>query len=194
MEIEVREERFIGTPPYATIPIAFEVTHFLEVAEGGPDGFVLTRCPVAGPPYTKDYDALPGEGPRTWARSFDVSNWRQFTAWVDGELAGGAVVAFSTPGVHMLEDRVDLAVLWDIRVAPPFRRGGVGAALFRAVESWARSSGCRDLKVETQNINLPACRFYASQGCELRVVNPDAYRDLPHELQLLWYKDLTFPG
>jgi hypothetical protein len=44
--------------------------------------------------------------------------------------------------------------------------------------------------VETQNINVPACRFYAAQGCELRGIHPNTYPELPHEVQLLWYLDL----
>jgi hypothetical protein len=46
------------------------------------------------------------------------------------------------------------------------------------------------LKVETQNTNAPACRFYARHGFELRVVNRAAYPTLPDEIQLFWYKDL----
>jgi len=42
------------------------------------------------------------------------------------------------------------------------------------------------LKVESQNINVPACRFYDAQGCELRAVQHGAYPDLPDEVQLLW--------
>jgi ribosomal protein S18 acetylase RimI-like enzyme len=90
----------------------------------------------------------------------------------------------------MLEDRSDLAVLWDIRVAPAFRGRGVGRALFEAAETRALTRGCRELKVETQNINVPACRFYAALGCQLRVVRDNVYPQCPGELQFLWYKAL----
>jgi GNAT superfamily N-acetyltransferase len=60
--------------------------------------------------------------------------------------------------------RSDLAVLWDIRVQPERRGRGVGKALFYASVDWACRRGCRQLKVETQNVNVAACRFYASQG------------------------------
>jgi len=43
--------------------------------------------------------------------------------------------------------------------------------------------------VETQNINVPACRFYARQAFVLGAVNRGAYPDLPHDVQLLWYKE-----
>ena len=46
------------------------------------------------------------------------------------------------------------------------------------------------LIAETQNINVPACRFYAAQGCELRGIHVGAYPEHPEEVQLLWYMDL----
>jgi GNAT superfamily N-acetyltransferase len=140
-------------------------------------------------PYLKDYDAI--ENPLQWPRSFDVSNWGFFAARTDGLRVGGAAVAFNTAGLRMLEDRRDIAVLWDIRVAAAARRQGVGAALFKAVEEWAVTQGCRWFKVETQNVNVPACRFYAKQGCMLGAIHRFAYPELPNETQLLWYKDLT---
>jgi GNAT superfamily N-acetyltransferase len=173
---------------YASIPIAFEVASAFEVHRGG-ERFVLTEVAVPSP-YIKDYDALQGEHPSEWARQFDVSQWGVLAARAGGRRVGGAVIAFDTPGVDMLEGRRDLAVLWDIRVAPEARGSGVGAALFRAAEAWARARGCRQLKVETQNVNVPACRFYARQGCVLTAVDPFAYPGLPGEVQLLWYKDL----
>ena len=67
----------------------------------------------------------------------------------------------------MLDRRADLLVLWDIRVNPDCRGQGVGSALFQQAEAWGRAHGCRQLKVETQNINVNACRFYRAMGCEL---------------------------
>jgi GNAT superfamily N-acetyltransferase len=94
----------------------------------------------------------------------------------------------------MLEGRRDLSVLWDIRVAPDARGKGVGSALFQRVEAWGQANGCRQLKVETQNINVRACALYARNGCELRAVHHGAYPELPEEIQLLWYKDLRIDG
>jgi GNAT superfamily N-acetyltransferase len=91
----------------------------------------------------------------------------------------------------MLEGRRDLAVLWDIRVLSDARGGGIGSALFGAAEKWAESRGYRQLKVETQNINAPGCRFYERQGCMLRAIRHFAYPNLPEEIQMLWYKDLS---
>ena len=39
-------------------------------------------------------------------------------------------------------------------------------------------------------MNVAACRFYASLGCELGAINRFAYPSLPDEVQLLWYREL----
>ena len=190
MRVEVSEEPMTTLEEYAGIPIAFEVGRVLDVADPGTGEFVLTerRLDV---PYVKDYDAINGEAPARWARRFDVSPWGLLAARVEGRRVGGAAVAFNSPGLDMLEGRGDLAVLWDIRVSPEARGQGVGSALFRAAAAWAGARGCRQLKVETQNINVAACRFYARLGCMLAAVHRVAYPELPDEIQMLWYKDLS---
>jgi GNAT superfamily N-acetyltransferase len=189
MRIDVTEEPLPDLAEYARVPIAFEVRAVLDVAADGGGGFVLSERAIH-PPYVKDYDAL--ERPESWAERFDLARWGWFAARRDGRRVGGAAVAFDAPDVHLLEGRRDLAVLWDIRVAPDARGHGIGAALFRAAQAWAAARGCRRLKVETQNVNVPACRFYARMGCRLGAVHPAAYPGLPDETQLLWYRDL--PG
>jgi GNAT superfamily N-acetyltransferase len=191
MKVEISEEQFSAIEEYAAISIAFEVDIMLDVAEAGdsPGEFVLTER-VLAVPYVKDYDSISGEHPAQWARRFDMSNWGLLVAKVEGQCVGGAVVAFNTPGLVMLEGRAELAVLWDIRVSPNIRGQGIGSALFRAAETWAGARGCRQLKVETQNINVRACRFYARQRCVLGAVNRLAYPELPDEIQMLWYKTL----
>lgn len=49
---------------------------------------------------------------------------------------------------------------------------------------------CPQLKVETQNINLAACRFYERQGFLPKSAHTGVYAACPDEIQLLWYKDL----
>jgi GNAT superfamily N-acetyltransferase len=192
MKIEVTQEPIGALAAYALIPIAFEVKEVFDVAaEPGDDGgFSLSAHPLRES-YWKDYDRVGGEGPTRWAKRFDVSKWGFFAARIDGKRVGGAAVAHDTPSLDLLEGRSDLAVLWDLRVAPSARCRGVGSALFEAAEAWACARRCRHLKVETQNVNVVACRFYASQGCVLRAAHRGAYPELPDEIQLLWYKDLA---
>ncbi len=191
MTIELAEEPMTTLPEYARVPIVFTADHVLDVRsqDDSPGGFAVSarRLEVS---YEKNYDALAGEGPLTWPDRFDLSNWALFTARVATRIVGGATVAFDTPGLTMLEGRRDLAVLWDIRVSPSARGQGVGGALFEKVETWAQLHGCRQLKIETQNTNMRACRFYERQGCQLRAVHRGVYPDFPAEIQLFWYKDL----
>ena len=93
----------------------------------------------------------------------------------------------------MLNGRDDLAALWDLRVYPDYRSSGIGTRLFAEATKWSKEKGCRQLKVETQNVNVPACRFYTRQGCHLGEINRYAYASEPsvaHETMLIWYLDL----
>jgi GNAT superfamily N-acetyltransferase len=147
--------------------------------------------PVAEP-YVKDYDARPEDRPAAWPSRFDMARWRLFAAHGGGGVrVGEAAVAFDTPGLHLLDGRRDVAALWDLRIAPSARGTGVGAALFAAAQAWAAARGCRQMVVETQNVNVPACRFYRRQGCVLGAIHRFAYPTLPDEAQLLWYRDLS---
>ncbi|MBE3037394.1 MAG: GNAT family N-acetyltransferase [Chloroflexi bacterium] len=91
----------------------------------------------------------------------------------------------------MHEARCDLAVLWDLRSQPAYR--GVGIPLFRFAAEWSRKRSCQQMKVETQNINVPACRFYQRMGCQLGEVRLYSYAAVPavaHEVMLNWYYNL----
>ena len=188
MAIEIVEQSADSLRDYGKIPMSFTVDsrYRVEAIDRGLGGWRLTEERVH-PPYVKDYDDERDERPLRWSKRWDMSNW-VFLAAVDrGVRIGGAVVAWDTPGAHMLEGRADLAVLWDIRVHPDHRRQGAGSRLFRHAVEWARANGCRYLKIETQNINVRACRFYASQGCHLRAIHHGVIEDFPDEVQLLWY-------
>lgn len=80
-------------------------------------------------------------------------------------------------------------MLWDLRVTPAWRRAGLGKGLFRAAEAWARNRGCVELKVETQDINVPACHLYHHLGCELTAIHRTAYPGLD-EVQMIWRRQL----
>jgi GNAT superfamily N-acetyltransferase len=190
--VKILEAPPSALPTYGRIPIAFDVREILDcvLLDGGLGGLQLQRREVSVP-YIKDYDAIAGEGPQRWNTRFDTSRWALLVAEEHGEWIGGATLVFDTPGVNLLEGRGDLLVLWDLRVHPEARGRGVGSALFGAAVEWGRSRGCTRLKVETQNVNVPACRFYARQGCTLGAIDRFAYPELPDEIRLLWYRDIS---
>jgi len=156
-------------------------------------GGILLQEVALENPYIKDYDKTPEGGPMEWASHFDITNWGFFLANEDSIPVAATAVAYNTNGVNMLEERDDLAVLWDIRVRPDKRGNGIGTALFRRARKWSAIRGCRQMKIETQNINTAACRFYIKMGCELGTINRFAYWKDPtiaHEIMLNWYIDL----
>jgi GNAT superfamily N-acetyltransferase len=189
--IEVVAQAVSDLTDYSRIPIAFTVDRILEVTpvDSGLGGFLLEEAKIDAP-FVKDYDAIEGNSPECWPARWDLSNWGMIKGFVGGTFVGGAVLAFGTKALDLLENRTDLAVLWDLRVHPDHRHRGAGESIFRAAVSWARARGCRQIKAETQNINVAACRFYAKQGCILGAINRMAYPEFPLEVQLNWYKDL----
>lgn len=177
---------------YSKIPISFLVNSFYEVEplENGLGGILLNEMKNEDP-FTKDYDAT-GKAPTSWPDDFDVSNWGFFMAFQGEKPVGGATLAYDTAGVNMLAGRDDLTVLWDIRVHPDHRGEGVGTELFDACREWSRKKGCKWMKVETQNINVTACKFYVKMGCILGEIDVQAYvKDgVTHETMLIWYLKL----
>jgi len=172
------------------MPIAFEVRSRLRIepVRRGLGGLSFVEEEID--PYVKDYDAIEGEGPASWPERFDLSRWGILSAFEGKRRVGGAVVAWNTVGVDRLRARDDLAVLWDLRVRPENRGSGIGPLLFDHLVSWARERGCEWLEAETQNINVPACRFYVRRGCKLGAVDAHAYEGMPDEVQLLWWRNL----
>lgn len=175
---------------YAQISARFPVRSVLdvEVPDAGLAGMILQERALSSP-YEKDYDALDG-GPVGWQGRFDLTSWQLFLAYRAGQCLGGAAVTAAASSVHMGEGQPALAVLWDLRVAPAARRQAVGTALFSAAADWAEAQGSTRLLIETQNTNVPACRFYARQGCQLSGMERFAYPELPQEVRLLWCKPL----
>jgi len=182
----------------ADIPIAFTVNSIFRVEPpaDGTWGLVLHEVDLQQP-LVMDYDTYEERNaPAHWPEDYDVSNWAFFIAVDDGRDVGSAVVATDTPGLPFLGDRRDWALLWDIRVRPEVRRQGIGTKLLRRAADWARQRGCTQLKIDTQNINVRACRFYAKQGCKLGGIDLHTLAHVPKLagtyplILLLWYLDL----
>ncbi len=191
MQFEISEAPIADVAKLAVVPSVFSVERIFTIGPRDATGAYSLGEQATAAPWRKDYDKIRGEGPREWPKRFDLTNWGFIQARAEGTRVGGIVIAYKSPDVMLLEGRSDLALVWDLRVAPPARRHGIGTALWRAAEAWAFARGCRELKVETQNINVPAGKFYAKMGCTLRGVDRLAYKILPDEIQLLWYKALS---
>jgi GNAT superfamily N-acetyltransferase len=93
----------------------------------------------------------------------------------------------------MLEGRDDLSVLWDIRVDDSYKGQGVGTKLFSMAVEWSKLNGLKQMKIECQNNNVQACRFYHGKGAILSKIDEYAYQhdtNIANEVQLIWYMDL----
>lgn len=189
IEIKIEKPNRERLNQYSEISIAYTVETVLTFKHlnNGLGGIEFIEEDVSS--YIKEYDS-PSDNPSILMDKFDISNWRVASAYVDGVLVGGAIIAYNTEGIHMLEGKKDLAVLWDLRVDEAYRFKGIGSKLVKAAVNWAKENGCNRLKIETQNINSKACRFYASQGAKLSSFNKHAYSDTPDEIQMIWSIDI----
>lgn len=178
---------------YDSIPMQVNVkSHYIiEKLNNGLEGIKVIEKPVK--PYIKDFCANDQEGVSRWDKQFDISNWAFFMAFDDKIPIGAVTVASRTKDVHMLSGREDLAVLWDIRVSDEYKGKGVGQALLDMAIDWSRKQNLVQMKIECQNTNVPAIKFYHKQGATLSMIDEYAYYNNPEskdEIQFIWYLDL----
>ncbi len=189
MEIKILNCNERNIKEYAKIPITFKVEREFNVKliNKGLGGILLKEVKIKKP-YIKDYDKL--YDPLKWLKKFDIRRWKTILIYKDKKPIGGAIIVHKDKTLWHLERRNDLAFLWDIRVHPDQRGKKIGEKLFREVVRWAKNKKCKQLKIETQNTNVPACKFYARQGCELGEIHRYKYLQNPkvsHEVMLTWY-------
>ena len=182
MSVEIRREDHRSLSAYAAISIAFDVREAVQlpVDEGS------LRCRRVSPAYRKDYDAMPGNHPRDWRTRFAVDRAEFMAAYSGGARIGGAVAVVEPSDVVRLGGENPFALLWDLRVAPDARGRGIGRALLAAMEERMHEIGVPGSLVETQDVNVAACRLYASAGYAIRRIDASAYPDLPGETQIIW--------
>ncbi|WP_297202501.1 GNAT family N-acetyltransferase [uncultured Pluralibacter sp.] len=70
------------------------------------------------------------------------------------------------------------------------RRSGAAGKLMASVINWAKERDAPGLRLETQNINVPACRFYQRNGFRLGGYDRFLYHAMPEkgEVALFWYQ------
>lgn len=169
---------------YAAVSAAAVVRTRLKVdALMSPDGPRFVEEPLPRP-RTLDSDLW--ETPKAWATRTDLDRWRMLCAFDVDARAGGAVLAFEPDDHWFFPPEPGLAVLWDIRVAERHRRRGVARRLLEEAAACVAEEGYRHLAIETQDVNVAACRLYASCGAVLTNARPGAYPQHPDETALLW--------
>lgn len=176
---------------YDTVAMNVNVSseYKVERINNGLGGFMLKEVQVE--PYIKDLSVY--ERAAEYEERFDISNWRFYMA-SDGDIPVGAMtVAGKTKKLNMLYGREDACVLWDIRIADAYKRNGIGQKLLDMGVSDAKKDGYRQMIIECQNNNVPACRFYRKQGAVLSKIDMYAYYlepEIRDEIQFIWYLDI----
>ena len=161
----------------------------LKRLDSGPGGFIFDEVPVKE--CIKDYSKY--EIAKEYEKTFDISTWRFYMAFDDEKPVGAATVAGPTENIYLLSGRKDACVLWDIRVEDGYKHMGIGQKLFDLCKSFAIEDGYSQMLIETQNINVTACKFYKKQGAVLSKVDMYAYYSQPDsrdEIQFIMYLDL----
>jgi ribosomal protein S18 acetylase RimI-like enzyme len=139
------------------------LANVVEVRRVGPDDWLIWRSlrlaalaesPLAFAAKLADWQ---GDGDREhrWRSRLSLPRSSNVIAMLDGQPVGMA------SGVLRGHHVVELISMW---VAPKARRGGVGGALIRDVESWARSIGARTVRLQVAADNQPARALYQRNG------------------------------
>jgi streptothricin acetyltransferase len=103
-----------------------------------------------------------------------------FFADVDGKPAGQ---------IKLIPWWNKFAYVEELIVDTEFRGKGVGRALMTHAIEWAKGRHFPGLTLETQDNNVPACRFYEKCGFVLGGFDLYAYKNLDNasEIALYWY-------
>ncbi len=180
---------------YADVPQSFEVRSIFRVSNAGSQNSLsisLNEVEVEEP-WIKDYRADEDEV-LSMQRFVCAHNSAFFVALDDGAAVGGAAGirhCLDAEFFCMTNGRPDVAVLNDIRITQSHQGLGIGRQLVDAVVDWCRNEQMRYLKIETQNTNVPACRFYQRMGAKLGGIQQHVYDgENADEAMLLWYLEL----
>lgn len=81
------------------------------------------------------------------------------------------------------------ALIEDIAVAKDYRKNGVGRALLNKAVEWAKNQQLGGLMLETQDVNVSACRFYERNEFVIGAVDTMIYSNLStaNEMAIFWY-------
>jgi len=192
MAVRVLEVDFNMLPIYADLPISFMVESVFRVDSIGEGlgGIGLVEQKVK--PYMK-YNEQETDPPERWPGLFGEDRLNVLMAFKGSRPVGGAALILGfQPGISTPFDKEGVVALWDIRVHPDERRSGIGSMILRSSARWARERGCTYMRIETSSVNVPACKFYAKNGCNLVAVHRQGYAStkVSDESMLIWHLDL----
>jgi ribosomal protein S18 acetylase RimI-like enzyme len=117
-------------------------------------------------PYVKDFRA-----------EFSNQDFERYQEILQEGLSLGAWQADQLVGVGIAgaEKWNRTLWIWEFHIQPAFRGLGIGRQLMNALADVGRSAEMRTMRVETQNTNVPAIRFYRSLGFHLEGIDVSFY-------------------
>jgi streptothricin acetyltransferase len=142
------------------------------------DGGVVHYEIVPVPTYEKSYSRHDLSG------HLDNPEKAVFLAYLHGSVAGRVVLSVGWNRYTWIDD---------IAVDARSRGTGVGRALMERTVAWTNRLGLPGIRAETQNNNVPACKFYEACGFRLGGFDKDLYRGLhleTTEVALFWYRHI----
>ena len=138
---------------------------------------IISYSVVSVEPYQKQYVFEE----KDYASYISNPNKTLYFAYVDGQLAGQ---------IGVVKHWNAYAWIDDFAVDVHFRRRGVGRAMMQQIVDWAKGSHLPGIMLETQDINVQACRFYENFGFRLHGFDTYLYKGLnptTDEIALYWY-------
>jgi len=168
-------------PALSALDTSFLTNTVYRVAQEGLSFRLLEEAVT--PPLQKQYP-------------FDPSDPEERANWGHAVVAeaGERLVGFAAAQYMAWNCR---AVIWHLYVAPDSRGRGVGTRLLNSVDDFARDVGARCLWLETQNVNVPAVRFYLRSGftpCGLDTSLYDPDGSAGGEVALFFARAVPFLG
>lgn len=125
--------------------------------------------------YTKEYDNEDID-----VSYIDNENKAVYFYYVDNNCVGQIRLCTHWNGYALLED---------IAVAKNWRSKGIGKILLKKAIDWAKENKLIGLMLETQDVNISACRFYAKNNFVIGAVDNMLYSKFPtaNEKAVFWY-------
>lgn len=180
MDIRIRELTAGDKPGTMEVDGSFIVDSELALTmENGRIGYTVVEVPR----YTKRYPDEPDEAGEGDAYAGYIGNPDKvvYLACAEDRIVGR---------IMLMKNWNAYAYIEDIKVAPAYRRYGVGRKLIDEAKDWAKSGGMPGIMLETQNNNVRACQFYESCGFILGGFDSCLYKGLDkttQEIALYWY-------
>jgi len=126
-------------------------------------------------PYSKQY-----EDEDIHTSYIDNERKVVFFYYVDNRCVGQIRMSSSWNGYAFIED---------LGICRDYRRQGIGKRLLEHAIAWAEQHRLIGLALETQDVNVLACRFYARNGFVIGGVDTMLYSKFStaHEKAIFWY-------